>query len=303
MSRTIRLLLAYDGGGYCGWQRQRQGERTVQGSSAIITQNSNVSLPISALANKLHVLQLAITTTSDRFTTPKDFVFRTNGTTEGEARLMAQFLADHPGAPVGMVVMRDEYPEMLHQHLLSELSAHAVKVAGDEVFLPSENDFRALIARLTGAGAGRIVCLGYQVQCGVFVRQLAELGHKPELILVNTPVNNREFFTVAGSAAEGVYAAYPEPDLSSSAAQRFLRKTGREMNFFSANAYDAVALLVRSSLRCNAPVTADCLAEQLNSGGEIRGPSGNKRFDENGDMRDSYEMLVARGGKFTRVAG
>lgn len=31
MSRTIRLLLAYDGGGYCGWQRQRQGERTVQG--------------------------------------------------------------------------------------------------------------------------------------------------------------------------------------------------------------------------------------------------------------------------------
>jgi len=31
MPRTIRLLIAYDGGGYCGWQRQRQGERTIQG--------------------------------------------------------------------------------------------------------------------------------------------------------------------------------------------------------------------------------------------------------------------------------
>lgn len=30
MSRTIRLLIAYDGGNYCGWQRQRQGESTIQ---------------------------------------------------------------------------------------------------------------------------------------------------------------------------------------------------------------------------------------------------------------------------------
>jgi tRNA pseudouridine38-40 synthase len=30
MPRTIRLLIAYDGGNYCGWQRQRQGEATIQ---------------------------------------------------------------------------------------------------------------------------------------------------------------------------------------------------------------------------------------------------------------------------------
>ena len=30
MPRTIRLLIAYDGSNYCGWQRQRQGEPTVQ---------------------------------------------------------------------------------------------------------------------------------------------------------------------------------------------------------------------------------------------------------------------------------
>jgi len=30
MLRTIRLLIAYDGGNYCGWQRQRQGEATIQ---------------------------------------------------------------------------------------------------------------------------------------------------------------------------------------------------------------------------------------------------------------------------------
>jgi tRNA pseudouridine38-40 synthase len=30
MSRNIRLLIAYDGSGYRGWQRQRQGESTIQ---------------------------------------------------------------------------------------------------------------------------------------------------------------------------------------------------------------------------------------------------------------------------------
>ncbi|MGD9948255.1 MAG: tRNA pseudouridine(38-40) synthase TruA [Desulfobulbus sp.] len=30
MSRTIRLLIAYDGGNYYGWQRQRQGQPTIQ---------------------------------------------------------------------------------------------------------------------------------------------------------------------------------------------------------------------------------------------------------------------------------
>ena len=30
MERVIRLVLAYDGSSYCGWQRQRQGEATIQ---------------------------------------------------------------------------------------------------------------------------------------------------------------------------------------------------------------------------------------------------------------------------------
>ena len=30
MERTLRLLIAYDGSNYCGWQRQRQGESTIQ---------------------------------------------------------------------------------------------------------------------------------------------------------------------------------------------------------------------------------------------------------------------------------
>ena len=89
-----------------------------QGVRFFITQNSNVSLAIQPLIARHNVLQMAITTTSDRYSTPNDLTFRTNGTTQGEARTMLEFLKTISGR-IMLLTMQDEYPVDLRKHLLS----------------------------------------------------------------------------------------------------------------------------------------------------------------------------------------
>jgi branched-chain amino acid transport system substrate-binding protein len=277
----------------------------MEGVKFIITQNSNVSLPIAPLANADGVIQLAITTTSDRYSTPNDFTFRTNGPTVPEALVMADFLDSRlkvePG-PLALITMQDEYPVTLRSHLLPELAKRKIELALNEDFLPSDTDFRTLITRAKAKGVKYIVIIGYQTQVGFFVKQQKELGLGAGSILTNTPVNNREFFTAAGEAAEGVMLTYPGPDYEHPAAKEFKEKYGKEANVFSANAYDAVIIAQLAFSRCNFVFAADCLKKALYSIKDFKGLSGNKSFDDvNGDMQDTYVLMIAKDGKFVPV--
>ena len=273
----------------------------LDGIRFLITQNSNVSLAIEPLAIRDRVLQLAVTTTSERYATPDDTTFRTNGSTRPEAQLMAQTLmARMPAAAlVALVTMQDEYPATLEKYLLAELEQRRLSVM-QESFSPAEADFRAILSRLSAKkDLAAVVFLGYQSQAGVFIKQFRERGSPAPLVLMNTPVNNREFFDIAGDTAEGVLLTYPLPRLDHPVAASFKATYGREINFFSANAYDAVLLAHKAFAGCSNVDQVPCLKAQLESIKEFDGVSGRKGFDARyGDMTDSYSVLIARDKKF-----
>ena len=273
-----------------------------RGVRFIITQNSNVSLPIAELVNHDKVLQLAISTTSDKYSRPDDLTFRMNGPTSGEAAMMASFIDGRLKAEAGgaaLVTMQDEYPMQLRANLLRELQALGLALAAQEEFLPGETDFRSMIARLKKSGARHIMFLGYQTQAGRFVRQARELQLHPATLVACTPVDNSEFFETAGPAAEGVYVTGIAIDRSAPANAAFRKRYGRDMNVFSANAYDAVVTAYRALQQCRFQADAECLKKALCELPPFHGVSGDKQFDKvNGDMQDTYEIRVAHGGQF-----
>ncbi len=270
----------------------------------IITQNSNISMATSGIANTRQIIQLAISTTVDRYSTPDDFTFRTNGSTLYEAKTLAEFVKSHAGASsrkVALLTMADEYPTTLHAKLLPMLQESALDVVFDKDFLPAETDYRSFASRIGLLKPDFVFCLGYQTQCGLFVKQLSQSEYHPRFILVNTPVNNREFFEMARESAEGIRVSYIKVNSQHPAASKFKEKYGHAPNLFSANAYDAVLLAGKAFSACHCHPDVSCLRKALASIRDYEGLSGKKSFDPvTGDMQDEYEMLIARNGAFQR---
>ena len=273
-----------------------------QGIKLVLTQNSNVSLPISLLVNSDQVVQLAFNTTVDAFSQAHDLTFRINGTTRDEAELMANALGDclarNPGL-LAMVIMEDEYPRTLAANLTDILAQRGIQPLLTESFVPGESDFRSVISRLKQRHISCVALLSYQSEAGLFVKQQSQLHLSPQLIIANAPVNNVEFFTIAGAAASGVLVTYQRVDERHAAAVKFKARHGKNVNWFSANGYDAVTIAYHALRLCGFHAGPQCLKTEIPKIGAYQGLGGKKHFDQvYGDMLDEYLILEAREGEF-----
>lgn len=271
----------------------------------IITQNSNISLPIAEAVNKANILQLAINTTADGYSRPDDLTFRLNGSTKQEAKFMADYLEKKyqsvQGA-VAVVTMDDDYPVMLSKNLLLELGQRSIPVVAIENFPPRESEFRSMIVRLREKNIRYLALLSYPLEAGYFVKQQHQLGLNPDTLIVNVPVNNPEFFEIAASGADGVIATSISIDKSHPAVPRYREKYNRDFNFFSSNGYDALKIAYIALKKCGFRAEPLCLKEALFSIKDYKGVSGNKSFDDTfGDMQDTYVYLVGKDQRFVTL--
>lgn len=275
---------------------------TMAGIKFVITQNSNISLPIAELVNKDNVLQLAINTTTDNYSKPNDLTFRLNGPTLLEARFMADFFEKKFSVAQGniaVVMMDDEYPTMLGKDLLTEFKNRNMPVTLIEGFLPHESEYRALISKLRDNDIKYLALLSYPIEAGTFVKQAHQQGFDPNVLMVNTPVNNSDFFEIAGNGADGVIATSISINKAHGALPLYRQKYNRDFNFFSSNGYDAVFIAYMAINKCEFAMNVECLKAALSSIKNYVGVSGRKSFDDvYGDMQDEYTYLVAHQNSF-----
>ena len=272
------------------------------GRHFILTQNSNVSLPISQLVNNDQVLQLARCTTADAYSSAHDLTFRVNGSTYNEAQKIAQAVKEKYAAgpaAVGIVTMEDEYPEMLRKNLAGLLKNQNIPVAFSDSFAPKENDFRSVISKLKQRKISILAFLSYPTEAGTFARQFSEQQPGAITIVFNTAVNAPEYFAAAGEAADGKYLAALAVELNSPAARAFQRRYNRAPSWMAASGYDAVKIANQALGQCAFKIDLSCLSKALYGIKHYDGLSGTKGFDDVfGDMSDVYKLVLSKGGKF-----
>ncbi len=276
-----------------------------EGVNFFITHFSAVSLPISKLVNKDNVIQLAIATTSDKYSKADDLTFRLNGPTKFEAQHMIKFLSNvHKKSPgnIAIITMEDEYPLILSQNVVKELKLNNLTISYEDNFHPDSFDFRALISKLKSKKITYVILLSYQTEAGYFVKQAKEQNLTTELIMTNTPVNNKEFFEASGRYSDGIYVTYIKQNEKHPATKKYLNMYKEKPNIFAANGYDAIFILNEAYKKCDYKNNIICLKKALYAIKDYNGLTGLKSFDDIfGDMQDEYSILVSKNGAFSSI--
>ena len=272
-----------------------------EGIKVFVTQNSNVSMAIAPLANNYQVVQLGVLTTADRYSTPDDYTFRTNGSSADEAVALLKFATGKEG-PFAIIAQQEEFHHNLATHVEEGLRQKAGTSVARIDYPGTESDFRPLLLKLIPQKPKAIFVFGYQQPVGLVVKQVAGSALAGVLIISSGVAHTPEFLTVAGKAAEGVFLSHGWVNDSHPAFQAFKERYQQEfVTLPAANGFDAVQLLQLAGEKCGPDLTADCVKKNLFAVTDYAGLAGRKGFDRNGDMKDYFEILTIRDGKFIRV--
>jgi len=216
-------------------------------------------------------------------------VARVCGRDDARGAVAAAFIAKNfAGKKVAAIDDKSAYGKGLADVTRKGLEAAGFPVALSESFTAGEKDYTALVSKMKDAGVAAVYIGGYHPEEGVIARQMAEQGLKAQIISGDS-MNNVEFWTIAGTAGEGlIFTFAPEPR-NIPAAKAVVEK-------FKAGGYDpegytlyTYAAIQEYAAAATATKGFDnkAIAEWLRAGNPVDTVLGTIVMDAKGDIKDA----------------
>ncbi len=164
-----------------------------------------------------------------------------------------------------------------------------------------KSDYRSEILRIKKSNPRAVVNLTYIKEGATMLRQAYEMGIKVQW-LMGSAAKSPKLIELAGKAAEGVIGTYPTfsqdtPQYKAYKAAWEKKYPGQKLPIFGEYNYDMVKLTAKA-LSIAKGYNGDAIREALMkaSKGYI-GVTGDKTFDENGDVNATYGRWTVKNGK------
>lgn len=174
---------------------------------------SGSSIPASKVYADAGVLMISPASTNPKLTDEGDWnVARVCGRDDAQGLVAGQFLAKHyAGKKVAIVDDKSAYGKGLADATNAAMTAAGLKPAIVESINAGEKDYSALVSKLKDGGIDAIYFGGYHPEGALILKQLREQGSKAQMVSGDS-MNNVEFWTIAGDAADGmIFTFAPEP--------------------------------------------------------------------------------------------
>ncbi|NJB67395.1 branched-chain amino acid transport system substrate-binding protein [Desulfobaculum xiamenense] len=179
-----------------------------------------------------------------------------------------------------------------------------VEIVGEEAYVKGTPDFTPQLTKLKAAGPDGLFISGYYNEGALIADQARKVG-LDVLKFGADGFDNEDYLKLAKDAAEGTYLTVPFlASEAGPAAQEFMTKYrerfGREVDYMSANAYDAAGILLRAIEQAG-PDRAkirEYMASMDTPEKGYAGVSGLTYFDANGDAQKPAFVKMVKGGKF-----
>ncbi len=233
-------------------------------------------------------------------------IMRLYGRDDAQARFVGPWLAErYRGKWVVVLHDKSAYGQGLATEVRKSMNASGLKEVAFEGINAGEKDYGALVTKLKSLQPDLLYFGGYHTEASLILRQAAQAGLKLAM-MTGDGINTPEFWTIAGTAAEGAMFTFPVDPRGASTARpvvdRF-RASNVDPEGFTLYTYAVIQAFAEGMRRTNG-TDPRAVAKALRAAPPIDTVIGPISFDEKGDIREAkYEVNVWSDGKYAPMKG
>jgi len=270
----------------------------------VLTEVSSVALAISPLANENKVIQMDIGSTTPKYASKDDYTFRTSINAYFFAEAMSRKLLDKDIKKLAILYINNDwgigYKDKFKESFIKE-----GEILIEENFLPDSLDFRTQITKIKEKNFPAMLLISHIKETSRLLNQIKELGLNVSIYSDVYSVENQEIIDIAKEAAEGIIYIAPKFDTErkdrtfQDYKEAYQKKFNEIPESLSAQAYDAIKILVKAIKQCNYSDNTTCLKDELYKVKNFSGVSGNITFNKYGEIEDKPVMFkIIKNGEF-----
>jgi branched-chain amino acid transport system substrate-binding protein len=248
---------------------------------------SGSSIPASKVYAEEGILQITPASTNPKFTDEGGWnVHRVCGRDDAQGAVAGAFLAkNYAGKKVAIIDDKSAYGKGLADETAKAMKASGLDAAMAESINPGEKDYSALVSKMKDSGIDAIYFGGYHPEGALILKQMREQGSKAQMMSGDS-MNNVEFWTIAGDAAEGmIFTFAPEPRNFPEAKELVakFKAAGYDPEGYTLYTYAAMQMY-KQAVEGAGTKDNKKLAEWLRAGNPMKTVLGELKLDAKGDL-------------------
>lgn len=255
-----------------------------------------VTLAIAPIAEKNRVVILAPGSTSPKVSDAGDYIFRNWVSDNFAGEVMAKYLFDELYKKNAVLIyINNEYGISLADVFRKVFLRNGGQIALEEKFDEGTNDFRTIVANLTGLKFDCMFMAGHPKECGLLVRQLREMGFGVSTA-ADVSVESPDFYAGAKTWGEGII--FPAPAFSvnfdapivKNFVESYENKYHQRPDALAGHGYDAANIMIQAIKMAGYDLNK--VKGELYKIKNFPGVTGNTTFDDRGDV--SKAVLIKK---------
>lgn len=267
----------------------------------VFTFGSGVGMALSPLVNADRVIQMGIATATPKYSSPADYTFRNFPSASDEAVFIATALAKRLHIrKIALLNIESDYGVGTAKELRTQIEGMGGSIVFSESYAPPETDFKPLLLKVKQSDAELVFLASYPTDGALILKQAKQLGIGKQFAGSVAIIGGKEFFELAGDAAEGLLVASSIPAQDTSFGKRYEQLYPGEspaQRITAARCYDALMVVAQTLEKC-VSAEAGCIKDELFKVHEYRGASGNFSFDPQGDITAEFAFFKIRNQAF-----
>jgi len=220
-----------------------------------------------------------------------------------------QFLARYVSEVLGLKRIavfyeNNDYGIGLKDAFVAEAEKLGLQIVGEEAYVKGTPDFTPQLTNLKSENPDGLFISGYYPEGSLIATQAMNLGM--DVVKFGADgIDNADYIKLAMDAAENTYMTVPFlPSAAGPEGQAFAaeykERFGRDVDWMSANAYDAAGILLAAIAHVgpDRAKVRDYLAAMNTPEAGYHGVTGNTYFNENGDCQKAAFVKMVKNGEF-----